>query len=224
MADTRRWQDIALNPVRPVRWPALTVRNPWAWACLHGKPVENRTWEMKHRGPLWLHAGSRARWDPAGQASPLVRRALTDWVTANHPDGANSNWLLRRDNPFIAFGAVTALVEVTGCHHARDCAGPAWVGNDFRDVLCSPWAAWGQWHIELANVRPLPEPVPCRGMLGLWHLPEGVEKAVCEQLSIGEPGTGAAVGNVPGPAGEAGSPARLKHRDGSATRGSESSS
>lgn len=36
--------------------------------------------------------------------------------------------------------------------------------------------------MKLANARPLSEPVPCRGMLGLWRLPEEAEKAVRAQL------------------------------------------
>lgn len=52
--------------------------------------------------------------------------------------------------------------------------------------MCDPWAMSGQFHIELADVRPIPEPVPCRGMLGLWRLPEDVEKAVRGQLEAGD--------------------------------------
>jgi len=36
---------------------ALSVKQPWAWAIFHGKPVENRTWYSNYRGPLWIHAG-----------------------------------------------------------------------------------------------------------------------------------------------------------------------
>jgi hypothetical protein len=35
------------QPVTELGTPALTVRNPWAWAIAHGgKPVENRSWYM----------------------------------------------------------------------------------------------------------------------------------------------------------------------------------
>ena len=39
---------------------AITVRQPWAWAILHGgKDVENRTRNIagSYRGPLVIHAG-----------------------------------------------------------------------------------------------------------------------------------------------------------------------
>ncbi len=43
---------------------ALSVRQPWAWAIIHaGKDVENRSWDTRHRGVLWVHAGQRIDWD-----------------------------------------------------------------------------------------------------------------------------------------------------------------
>lgn len=37
---------------------ALTIRQPWAWAIIHGgKDIENRSWNTHHRGPLVIHAG-----------------------------------------------------------------------------------------------------------------------------------------------------------------------
>ena len=42
----------------------ISVRQPWAWALLHGKPVENRTWGPSHRGILLIHAA--IRFDPEG--------------------------------------------------------------------------------------------------------------------------------------------------------------
>ncbi len=35
---------------------ALSIRQPYAWALLHSKPVENRTWFDKHRGLTLIHA------------------------------------------------------------------------------------------------------------------------------------------------------------------------
>ena len=37
----------------------LVIRQPWAWAIVEGyKPIENRTWSTKYRGPLAIIAGS----------------------------------------------------------------------------------------------------------------------------------------------------------------------
>ena len=54
--------------------PALSLRQPWAWAILHaGKRIENRTWATKYRGRIRLHAAKT--WDDAGYAE-LLRMGL----------------------------------------------------------------------------------------------------------------------------------------------------
>ena len=161
-------------------WPVLTVRPPWSWAIAHGgKQIENRGWDLKYRGPLWLHSGARSRWDPAGGQSPLVRAAWRRHFAAQ--DRAVPP--LRRGTEWMAFGSVIAAVQVTGCHHSRRCQQPA-ATRYALPTFCSPWAIQDQYHVELTAVRPLPDPVPCRGSLGLWRLPGEVEKAVREQLEV----------------------------------------
>jgi hypothetical protein len=170
------------------RWPVLTVRQPWEFAIEHGKPVENRPRNMKYRGPLWLHAGARSRFDPVGVRHPLVRlewekhvRRVPGW-----PGLPSSDVELGRKTTLMPFGAVAALAEVIGCHYSDECMLPASAIPPGVPAGCCPeWAFRGQFHIELANIRPLPDPVPCKGMLGLWRLPEDVEKAVRAQLEDG---------------------------------------
>lgn len=166
-------------------YPVLTVRPPWSWALLHGKPVENRSWEMKYKGPLWLHSGARSRWDPDGAASPLVQAAWDRYLRSDVPDWPGlpcSDVELGRRTTLMAFGTVTSLMEVTGCHFWDECGPPPHPERPRQ--LCSPWAARDQWHIELTVRLVLPEPVPCRGMLGLWWLPDEVEARVRRQLEV----------------------------------------
>jgi hypothetical protein len=165
------------------QWPVLTIRNPWCWAIVHGgKRIENRSWNTNYRGPLWLHAGARSRWDPAGAEFRPLRNAWGRYLLeqAGWPGLPETDIKLGRRTTLMPFGAVAALAEVTGCHHATGC--PTSGGEGTPWPMCTPWSARGQFHIELANVRPLADPVPCKGMLGLWRLPEDVEKAVRAQL------------------------------------------
>ncbi|MDE3077782.1 MAG: hypothetical protein KGJ86_20365 [Chloroflexota bacterium] len=167
------------------RWPALTIRQPWAWAIEHGKHVENRSWEVTFRGPLWLHAGARSRWDPDGAEFRPLRNAWGRWLASEVPGWAglpSSDVLLGRRTTLMPFGAVAALAEVTGCHHARDCEARTVTISSTAVPTCSPWAVRGQYHWLLANVRPLASPVPCRGALGLWRLPEDIEQQARTQL------------------------------------------
>jgi hypothetical protein len=166
-------------------WPVLTVRQPWCWAIVHGgKPVENRSWAVRYRGPVWLHAGARSRWDPAGGQSPLMRQQWKRWLRASVPDWPGlpaSDVTLGRRTTLMPFGAVVALAHVAGCHPSERCQQPP--AHRFAlPTFCSPWAIAGQCHVVLRGICPLPEAVPCKGALGLWRLPDEVEKAVREQL------------------------------------------
>ncbi|MGE0827261.1 MAG: ASCH domain-containing protein [Candidatus Binatia bacterium] len=52
---------------------ALSIRQPWAELILQGrKNIEVRTWATRHRGELWLHAGTRH------DSRALLRFNLTD--------------------------------------------------------------------------------------------------------------------------------------------------
>jgi hypothetical protein len=165
-------------PAEARRYPALTVHQPWAWALLHGKPVENRTWKLGYKGPLWLHAGKA--WDEAGESSPLVRAAWDEHarrMAALSPKPTAEGMVLGPGSTLVRSGAVLAMLEVDGCHHADDCA-----SGGARE-LCSPWAVRGQYHIEVRVLASLPSPVPCPGRQKLWALPREVEHAARAQIA-----------------------------------------
>jgi hypothetical protein len=50
---------------------ALSIRQPWAWLIVNGhKPIENRSWATRYRGPLLIHAAkgmTRAEYHDAGE-------------------------------------------------------------------------------------------------------------------------------------------------------------
>jgi hypothetical protein len=82
----------------------LTIRQPWAWAIIHGgKDVENRSWRTAHRGPLLIHAG--ARFDRS--AEPEVRRLASQGPPP--PDE-------------YELGAIVGVVELVDC--VRDARSP----------------------------------------------------------------------------------------------------
>jgi hypothetical protein len=143
-------------PAAPLR--ALTVRQPWATLIVTGaKPVENRTWPppaalVGHR--LLIHAARR----PAPAAH---------WAAAQVLTGRD---LLPEHLPY---GALLGAVTLTGHHPERTCRAAT------REP-CSPWAvvAASIVHWTLTAPRPLPQPLPCLGALGLWRVPDNL----CAQL------------------------------------------
>ena len=149
------------------RMRGLTVMQPWASAIASGKKtVENRTWGVPGYvtgKTIAIHAGRSVDWDATAAA----------WIAAGlvpYDGSATYPW-----TSGLTLGAVIAVARVTGSCVPWECSGE-----------CSPWAVKGQDHWLLADVRPLPDPVPCRGMLGLWRLPDDVEKSVREQLGEDE--------------------------------------
>jgi hypothetical protein len=92
---------------------ALTVRQPWAWAIVHGtKRIENRSRHFSHRGPLLIHAGlSRAELGKLGWQPP-----------AEH----------------LAFGALIGVVEVVDCVPLAQVEGDEWAEGPHCLILRNP--------------------------------------------------------------------------------------
>jgi len=144
---------------------ALSIRQPWSWAIVcAGKDVENRSRGTRYRGLLAIHA------------SKTVHRADLDDPRILEAVAENG---FEIDEGAATLGAVVAVAGLVGCHLSPDFGGTCGATRS----LCSPWAVRDQYHWLLADVRPLPDPVPCKGALGLWRLPEDVEKQVRAQLA-----------------------------------------
>jgi hypothetical protein len=148
---------------------ALSVRQPWTSAIAYGdKRTENRGRATHYRGPLALHASLAVDWNAPEHAWTAAG------LTPYRPGDPREAW-----RASLPLGAIIAVAEVVGCHPHWMCIkrdGPLKVNS------CMRWGADGQFHWLLASVRPLAEPVPAKGMLGLWTVPEDAERAVRAQL------------------------------------------
>lgn len=134
-----------MTALRIVR--ALTVQNPWAHLIADvtsddPKRIENRVWyAARYVDELLIHAGKA--WDKhaAGFLGALgVDMPDLDAVTTS---------------AIVAVGRLDGVCSASHRDPDRDCG-------------CGRWAAVGQHHWRLADIRPLTEPVRCRGTLGLW--------------------------------------------------------
>ena len=166
----------------------LTVRQPWAWAIIHGgKDVENRVRNIagSYRGPVAIHVGLR----PIGDAMPkIVARSVGEWCRANpdiphevpHPLGAEpsrgnmlSEWYANR-------GAIIGVVDLADVHF-----GPfaeRWDAEAEHNARCTPWAEPDMVHLVLRNPRPLSEPIPYKGALGLRTIPAELQARIEAQI------------------------------------------
>ena len=151
----------------------LTVRQPWAWAIIHGgKNVENRSRNIagEYRGPVAIHAGLQFDFDGHRESKHLF------------PANPYAHW--RRSD--WEFGAIIGVVDLVDVHKA-------WEAECWRDSIagsittCSPWAVGEGYHLVLANPRPLSEPIPYKGALGLRRLPDDVVAQVLAATPEGTP-------------------------------------
>lgn len=113
---------------------ALTIRQPWAWLIVAGhKPVENRSWSTKYRGPLAIHAG--------------LSMSAQDYENACEVFGK------RIDRALLQFGGIIGsanLVNVVSCHRSRFFFGPlGFILDDATPLPFKPMkGALGLWTIR----------------------------------------------------------------------------
>lgn len=121
---------------------ALSLSRPWTTLVLrHGKDVENRTWGTLYRGPLVIHGAMSFDRRAESWAIDVLGRSPISGHERDHPTG------------------LLGVVDLVGvCPVGRPCD-------------CGPWAMRMHAHWRLRNPRPFPEPIPCRGRLGLWTVP-----------------------------------------------------
>jgi len=132
-----------MNTSMDIPIKVLSVRQPWAHAIIHGtgqgwKDVENRSWSTAYHGPLFIHAGL------SKSEMPIAK----DIGYAG-------------DEPFC-FGRIIGVVDLLDCVDSEVPPGPQVYGE-------SQWAGWGSdYYWLLSNPRPLDDPIPCKGALGLF--------------------------------------------------------
>ncbi|KTS90687.1 hypothetical protein NS183_07850 [Microbacterium testaceum] len=164
----------------------LTVRQPWAWAIIHGgKDVENRVRNIAgdYRGPVAIHVAQEIDTHAIATPSrihPSFREAAERYMAANTNPLAGSPWMGGR-------GCIIGVVDLADVHGAA----PDEIGRIRCDVNpagepwgfeCSPWADEVSTHLVLANPRALADPIPYRGALGLRRLEYDTTARILAQI------------------------------------------
>lgn len=165
---------------------ALTLTQPYATLIAIGaKQIETRGQKTAHRGEIAIHAGANLR-----------------------PVGGHTGYIeLRQSEPFesvlraagyqpgndLPLGAVVAVADLWECFPIR-MEGPIacyqregiWWSVSAQERAFGDFST-GRYGYMLRTVRRLKQPVPCRGMPGMFDLPADVERAVRAQLSKAPP-------------------------------------
>ncbi len=182
---------------------AESVKAIWAWWMFHGDPrkdIENRSRRTNYRGRLYIHTSARltrseymeacafvARRGLRSPLAPLACR-VSENVLACFLDRSRAGaaedapptiaakdvldlWT-RLPAPRLPDPVVLPLGVIIGYVDLVDCV-------DHSD---SPWFT-GLYGQVLTNPVLLPNPVPCRGRLGIWDVPDEVAREIEGQLS-----------------------------------------
>ena len=137
----------------------LTVRQPWAWAIIHGgKDVENRVRNIagSYRGLVAIHAGLAA----------FEQHNLASQVHRDNHDG--------RTDTRIHFGGILGVVDLVDVHPARSqCCSSRWAEHTDGDLH----------HLVMLAPQALRRPIPYKGALGLRHLEHTVIDQILKELA-----------------------------------------
>lgn len=133
---------------------ALSLRQPWAHAVLHGKNIENRVWNTSFRGEFLIHAAKGCTLEEYDDA--LIWIAMSAGSDMEFPD-----W---KDLPRSGIVGRATLVDVIK-PHTEPLTPPA--GADLR------WWMREQHGFVLTNIAPTVF-VPCKGALQFWDVPANI--------------------------------------------------
>jgi hypothetical protein len=155
---------------------AITLTQPWATLVAIGaKRIETRSWRTDYRGPLAIHAA--AGLGPVGGRRGLLRVTcephFQDALGPIYGRGVMNIDAMPRG----VIVATCDLVSVVTTQLAKTPGGIGWAGPDGRIydfTLTDQERAFGDYSNGryawlLADVRPLTEPIPAKGALGLWE-------------------------------------------------------
>jgi hypothetical protein len=126
---------------------ALSVRSPWWWAILHGKPVENRDWHTNVRGCVLLHASKY--WKPSEMED--------DWDTIL--------WMASKDGLTMPEVALAEMKSVGGC-----IVGSVEIIDCVREYPSAFFC--GEFGFVLQNPIAFAKPIPFKGALGFFDVPD----------------------------------------------------
>jgi hypothetical protein len=137
----------------------VTVRQPWAWAIIHGgKDVENRGRNIAggYRGAVAIHAA--------------LANDIEAWRALGRADLAGYARALDARESLLT-GVILGVVDLVDVHAVDSCIEQQ---HDGDWLVCSEWAERSGVHLVLANPRALTEPIPFKGSLGLRQLPADI--------------------------------------------------
>lgn len=157
---------------------ALTLTQPWAGLVASGiKRIENRTQHMIRRDAVGTVFAVHASREVSKKA---MRKILEIAPELGHP---HLEWMRLAGTASAVIAVATLETCVVGLPAAATTADgwPRPMAGDI-DPYQQRWFT-GPIGYLLRDIRPLAEPVPCRGWLGFWRLGDDIARLVEEQIA-----------------------------------------
>ncbi len=146
----------------------LTLTQPWATLVAIGaKRIETRSWSTKYRGPLAIHAAQRVWPYYSDVSTEPFARALRGIIGRNEYGALQIDRLPR--GVVVAtcrLADVARVVLIDGQAHAD--LGDGTVAIPEEELPFGDFRV-GRFAWLFLEVRPLDEPIPAKGTLGLWE-------------------------------------------------------
>lgn len=158
----------ALSRRQPGAALALSGIQPWWWLLLHGKCIENRSWNTSYRGPIFLHA-SKARDEDEYLAAILFVRERFGEALANTIPAIEK----LECGGIIGKAEIVAVIEPHPPSSACRLQLESGITTRLATDLDYRWHMHDRYGFVLANAEPLPF-VPCKGALSLWPVPDDI--------------------------------------------------
>ncbi|HEV8573866.1 MAG TPA: ASCH domain-containing protein [Dehalococcoidia bacterium] len=146
----------------------LSLSQPWASLIAIGaKSWETRSWSTKYRGWVAIHASQRYPRE--------CQRLCGGDPFAKH----------LRNGYGLPTGVILAMARIVAVqttdewreHYNSDRDHDEWRFGDYRPHRF----AW-----KLEDVRALPKPIPCKGALGLFRLPDPISEELIDFIETGD--------------------------------------
>lgn len=141
----------------------ISLWQPWAsWMAWGVKTIETRSWPTKHRGPLLIHAA----------------KTQEEMSTIYFNEDREILERIGKTSQDFVFGAIIAVVDLVDCQSTEllkhnICEVEALLGNYES----------GRFGWVTRNVREFIQPIPYRGMQGLFDVPDEVVREAIEGLA-----------------------------------------
>lgn len=140
---------------------ALSIKQPWLWAITNlDKRIENRTWKP----PLWI-IGQRIALHASKQYDNAGRMAIKE-ICGTIP-------LAKYE---LSLGYIVATAKITGWVNERGFG--TGLGLFLPSTLIDDKWFFGPIGWILEDVQLLDEPIPCKGALRLWNVPQEIAQVI----------------------------------------------